>query len=121
MNDNRQSSNDGFDLNPLIGFALGAVVGAAVALLMAPTSGEHTRRRLSTAARRWGNDAGQSFQEMRDSVTDKVTEVATGLGADAKSALDTGLDALRHDGDGHDARSASRVAQALKPAPPRGL
>ena len=121
MNDSRQSSNDGMNLNPLIGFALGAVVGAAIALLMAPASGERTRRRIGSVAQRWSNDAGRSIQDMRENVTDTVNDVATGLGADAKSAIDAGLDALRHDGDGMESRAGSRVAQAIKPILPRGL
>jgi gas vesicle protein len=35
----------------LVAFALGAIAGAAVALLYAPATGEETRRRLSTKAR----------------------------------------------------------------------
>ncbi len=88
MNDMKQSKNDGMNLNPLIGFALGAVVGAAIALLMAPASGEQTRRKLSSVAQRLGNDAGRSIQDIRENVTDTVKEVATELGADARSAID---------------------------------
>lgn len=35
----------------LVSFALGAIAGAAIALLYAPTSGEETRRRLAEKAR----------------------------------------------------------------------
>jgi gas vesicle protein len=121
MNDMKQPTNDGMNLNPLIGFALGAVVGAAIALLMAPASGERTRRRIGSVAKQWGNDAGRSIQDMRENVTDTVNDVATGLGADAKSAIDAGLEALRHESDGSESRTGSRVAQAMKSVLPRGL
>ena len=46
MADNGPSSG-----SMLLAFALGAIAGAAVALLYAPASGEETRRRLSEKAR----------------------------------------------------------------------
>ena len=84
--DNRGTTNMG---STLIGFALGAVIGAGVALLMAPDSGKKTRERLASNARRLGESAGHTLEKARDTVA--------GLGADAKSALKAGQEAFQHD------------------------
>lgn len=63
----------------LLGFALGAIVGAAVALLYAPASGEETRRRLVRRARETQDRAedmarqGREFVDrQRDNLSDAV-------------------------------------------------
>ena len=92
MNDDsnaRGYSNTGM---VLMGFALGAAVGAGVALLLAPESGSKTRERLASSARRWSKDAGDTLQAARDSVTE--------LGDDAKSAIKAGQDAFTRDHSG---------------------
>lgn len=50
----------------LIAFVLGAVAGAAVALLYAPASGEETRRRLAERAREGREKAEQFAREGRE-------------------------------------------------------
>ena len=50
----------------LIAFALGALAGAAVALLYAPASGEETRRRLAERAREGREKAEQFAREGRE-------------------------------------------------------
>ena len=84
--DNRGTPNAG---SALVGFALGAVVGAGLALLLAPDSGKRTRERLASTARRWNERAGHTIDQARDAVAE--------LGTDAKSALQAGQDAFRHD------------------------
>jgi gas vesicle protein len=42
----------------LTGFLLGAVVGAGIALLLAPSPGGDTRKKLGETARRLGSRAG---------------------------------------------------------------
>jgi gas vesicle protein len=111
MSDTKQSTNDSGSLAPIIGFALGALVGGAVALLLAPASGAHTRRRIGNVARRMSRDARHTFEDARAT----VTEAAGGLGADVKSAIDAGREAFRHDGEPHEARTSSRIAQTLNP------
>ncbi len=49
-------------------FALGCAVGAAVALLMAPRSGEETRRQLGLQARELGQQASEAAQRVGDRV-----------------------------------------------------
>ncbi len=73
----------------LIGFALGAVLGAGLALLLAPDSGARTRQRLASTARRWGKNAEHSLDFARESVAD--------LGTDAKAAIKAGQNAFQHD------------------------
>jgi len=50
----------------LLAFVLGAVAGAAVALLYAPTSGEETRRTLAEKAREGRDKAESVAREGRD-------------------------------------------------------
>ena len=63
----------------LVAFALGAVAGAAVALLYAPASGEETRRKLAEKAREGRDRAetiareGREFiNRQRDNLTSAV-------------------------------------------------
>ena len=50
----------------IVAFVLGAVTGAAVALLMAPASGEETRRLLADKAREGRDKAGEAAQKGRE-------------------------------------------------------
>lgn len=69
----------------LSGFVLGAIVGAGIALLMAPATGQDTRRRLRQTADRWREQAGQKVHDAQ-SVIGEIRE-------DAKSAFDAGREA----------------------------
>jgi gas vesicle protein len=84
--DNRGTTNLG---STLMGIAIGAVIGAGVALLMAPDSGKRTRQRLASTARRLGESAGHTLEQARDTVSE--------LGADARSAIKAGQEAFLHD------------------------
>ena len=63
MNDYRNGSisNGGSVTSSLAGFAIGAVVGASLALLLAPESGKRTRQRLATTAQKLGQTAGEKL------------------------------------------------------------
>jgi gas vesicle protein len=50
----------------VLAFVLGAVTGAAVALLMAPASGEETRRMLADKAREGRDKAGEAALQGRE-------------------------------------------------------
>ena len=109
MNDNlhaRSTSNAGLTL---VGIALGAAVGAGIALLLAPDSGKNTRQRLASTARRWGRNAEHTIDQARDAVAD--------LGGDAKSAIKAGQDSFLHDRAARESRSERRPSHAGDPAP----
>lgn len=50
------------------GLALGALVGAGVALLLAPQSGRRTRKRIVRAAEDIGDEARDRFEDAADDV-----------------------------------------------------
>ena len=50
----------------VVAFVLGAITGAAVALLMAPTTGEETRRLIAEKAREGRDRAGEAARQGRD-------------------------------------------------------
>ena len=56
------------------GFLIGALVGAGLALLLAPASGGETRRRLGDTAKKIGSAAKDKFQDIRGSVSDMANE-----------------------------------------------
>jgi len=51
-----------------VGLLLGALVGAGVALLFAPQSGEETRRLIRKRSRRFANEARDKVDDFKDSV-----------------------------------------------------
>jgi gas vesicle protein len=52
----------------IAGIALGTLIGAGVALLMAPQSGERTRKRIARAAEDLGDSTRERFEEASDDV-----------------------------------------------------
>lgn len=83
---NNSSHSDGM----MKGLIVGTLLGAGIALLMAPAAGTETRRRLSDAARRVGGDAKNRLDDVAHRVKDKVGS----LRHDVKDAVDAGRDAL---------------------------
>ena len=55
-------------LSFMAGMVLGALVGAGVALLVAPDRGSVTRRRLKKLVGRMGHDAKERVEDWRDDV-----------------------------------------------------
>ncbi len=55
------------------GLVLGALIGAGMALLFAPQSGEDTRRLIRKKAKRLARDAGDRYDDLKD----RVREVRT--------------------------------------------
>jgi gas vesicle protein len=83
-------------------FLLGALVGAAVALLLAPRSGSETQAEIAGAARRLRDDVEGRVSGARERVGDRVTgtldSVRGGVEtrvAQARAALDVGRGAAR--------------------------
>ena len=51
----------------LVAFLWGSLVGASVALLLAPKTGEETQKDLREGARRLRDDMGEKFEDLRGS------------------------------------------------------
>jgi gas vesicle protein len=69
-------------------FILGLAVGAGIALLFAPRSGEETRRDLQKRAKRVGDKAQDFVSEMTDSVSQTINS--------AKEKVENRIDSTRH-------------------------
>jgi gas vesicle protein len=70
--------NEGQVLNFVSGLVLGAVIGAGIALVMAPDKGIRTRRRLLKTATRLKRGATDKWDDLADDVTKKVDEAVRG-------------------------------------------
>ena len=90
MNENSQFYGvpRGTGTSVALGVVLGALMGAGIALLLAPATGEETRRRIADAGRRLGGVARDKFNETRGAASD--------LNQDAKAALGAGREAFEH-------------------------
>ena len=69
-------------------FLLGIALGAGVALLFAPQSGEETRRGMARSARRAQNAAQDFVEDVSDTVADKVKEVKSTVEEKLEATLD---------------------------------
>jgi gas vesicle protein len=58
-----------------VGFLVGAAVGGALGLLLAPDKGSETRKKIIET----GNDLGDSIAEFGGTVKDKFNEVVDGV------------------------------------------
>ena len=72
-------SNNGNSGNVLAAFVIGAVAGAAVALLYAPAPGEETRRKLAERAREGREKAETLAREGRDFVNRQRETLSTAV------------------------------------------
>jgi gas vesicle protein len=75
----------------VVAFVLGAITGAAVALLMAPTSGEETRRLLAEKAREGRDRAGEAARQGRELVN-RGKETVTGAIERGKGTVTTAIE-----------------------------
>ena len=58
----------------LVGFLVGAVVGGALGILLAPDKGTETRRKILEK----GNDIGDSLSEFGGTIKDKFNQMVNG-------------------------------------------
>ena len=71
----------------LVAFLLGAVVGAGVALLLAPQSGEQTRRQLGEKGRRLADEAGTRLRGVKEELSSHRGDLNKAIAA-GKEAYD---------------------------------
>jgi gas vesicle protein len=93
-------------------FLIGLAVGAGVALLLAPQSGEETRRAVARRARR-AQEAAQDFVgEVSGTVADKFQEVRASVEERIEATLDAVDDKKRRVSNAyHAGRAAAREAR----------
>jgi len=75
--------------NLVTAFAIGGLVGAGIALLLAPQSGKETRDLLSRKSRELSERAGNALNEAKDSVRTKSAPIIAAVG-DAMRPATTG-------------------------------
>lgn len=97
MNEQFNSPDLARGSNQMMGFIVGAAVGAGIALLFAPCSGIETRRRIGTKAREWGSTMGDKLHQTGDRLNSMKQDVQgrlTDLKDDVKTAVASGKDAF---------------------------
>jgi len=62
----------------MAGVFLGAILGAGVALMTAPQSGERTRRKIKRTAGSLSDGAQDRFDDLADDVKRRVDDAVTG-------------------------------------------
>lgn len=104
--------DDGGAGSIILAFVLGAITGAAVALLTAPASGEETRRRLSERARDSADKARDMADQGRD-IWNRQRETIS-------NAIDRGRDAYQQARGAQPSGAAGRTSAGPAPATPGG-
>ena len=89
------------------GFVVGALVGAGVALLLAPGPGNETRKKLGETARRLGSAAGDAVNKGREQIGDAVSKGREQIG-DAVSKGREQLSQHSEGGQGESFRTGGR-------------
>ena len=77
----------------LAAFAVGAVAGAAIALLYAPQSGEETRKLIAAKGKELKGKAHDAIEDVKDFIDGKKAEIA--------AAVEAGKEAMREERQKH--------------------
>ena len=100
----------------LAGLTVGAVIGTAAALLLAPQSGARTRRQIARKAEEWTDSAGETLEEARDDardLADKAGRETRRLARRARKKADRTGDRLAEAESGERALDVIREGEAL--------
>jgi gas vesicle protein len=73
--------------NLVTAFAIGGLVGAGIALLLAPQSGKETRDLLSRKSRELSDKAGDALNDVRESVRSKSAPIIAAVGEAIRPAV----------------------------------
>ena len=107
MNSDREEKN--VVINFLAGLGLGALIGAATALMLAPKAGSETRQDIASAAddlRKKANKVVQDLSESSDDLVKKSKELLETTKVKVQSAIDAGKQAMaRKKEEGEEAES----------------
>lgn len=108
MNDNTAQEVARGNGNHMVSFIVGAAIGAGIALLVAPSSGAVTRRRLGQTASRVRTSLGENMAKARNRVHDLSSGVGGRLGElkdDVANAVETGRQTFVQDREARRMRS----------------
>ena len=97
MTSHEQDDERSVVLNFLAGMGLGALIGAATALLLAPKSGRETREDIKTAADELRTKADKvihDLSESGDELVKKSKEILESTKAKVQQAIDAGKQAV---------------------------
>jgi gas vesicle protein len=92
-------------VNFLAGLGLGALIGAATALLLAPKSGEETRQDIASRAddiKKKANQVVQDLSESSEELVKKSKELIETTKVKVQSAIDAGKQAMTQKGEGEE-------------------
>jgi gas vesicle protein len=84
MSDENTSQRSGFTI-----FAVGALIGAGIALLYAPQSGKDTRKLLSKKAKALKDKAQDTVENAQEFIKDRRADLASAFESDKEAAHDT--------------------------------
>ena len=99
---NDMANNGNFSL---LTFLAGAAVGAGVALLLAPSTGEETRRKLVEGARRVGQNLGDTVGTTVNTAKDELNRRTE----DVRTAVTAGRDAYTRSRSGEPSPTSSAM------------
>jgi gas vesicle protein len=89
----------------VVGFMIGAAIGAGIALLLAPDSGRETRRRLKDNARRWSS----SMRDGIDHARSRMGEVKE----DVRTAVNTGRETFAREREARHGTTGNPTTQPI--------
>jgi gas vesicle protein len=89
----------------VVGFMIGAAIGAGIALLLAPDSGRETRKRLKENARRWSSS-------MRDGIDTARTRVGE-VKEDVRTAVNTGRETFTREREARHGTTGNPTTQPI--------